>query len=183
MGPQDTVSAALDGAELDYRISQISVVVRDLRKTMETYHQILGWGPWNVFEHVPPLHHDTWVDGEQVEYTLLGAETYVGGEESGMNFELLQPLEGPSLWRRFLEEHGEGIYSIAVMFKTVEESMAAKQHFADHGMKVVNSARIGDHIEYYYVDSFPLLKLALESGSGHAIDFVKPLYEYPEPGA
>jgi Glyoxalase/Bleomycin resistance protein/Dioxygenase superfamily len=169
----------LDGAKLDYRITQISLVVRDLRKTMEQYHTILGWGPWNVFEHTPPAHHDTRVEGEPVHYTLLGAETYVGGEEHGMNFELLQPLEGPSLWQKFLDEKGEGIYSIAVMFKTREESEAAKQHFETHGMKVNMSARIGDHIEYYYVESEPILKLALESGSGHAIDFVNPLYVYP----
>jgi len=178
----DVTDAAtmLDGAKLDYRITQISLVVRDLRKTMEQYHALLGWGPWNVFEHVPPMHHDTRVDGESVHYTLLGAETYVGGEETGMNFELLQPLEGPSLWQKFLDEKGEGIYSIAVMFKTLEESEAAKRHFEAHGMPVNMAARIGDHIEYYYVNSEPVLKLALESGSGHAIDFVKPLYVYPE---
>lgn len=169
----------LDGADLDYRITQISVVVRDLRKTMEMYHRILKWGPWNVFQHEPPLHHDTSIHGEPVEYTLLGAETYVGPPESGMNFELLQPLEGPSLWRAFLDEKGEGIFSIAVMFKTREESDAAKRHFAEQGMRVINDAFIGDHIEYYYVDSEPILKVALESGSGHAIDFVKPLYVYP----
>lgn len=173
-------TAVLDGSKIDYRITQISLVVRDLRKTMEQYHRILGWGPWNVFEHVPPMHHDTRVSGESVHYTLLGAETYVGGDENGMNFELLQPLEGPSLWQTYLNEKGEGIYSIAVMFKTLEESEAAKRHFEAHGMPVNMAARIGDHIEYYYVDSEPILKLALESGSGHAIDFVKPLYVYPE---
>lgn len=171
----------LDGSGLNYEITQISLVVRDLHRTMTQYHQILGWGPWNVFEHIPPSHHDTQVEGESVDFTLLGAETYVGGEGSGMNFELLQPLEGPSLWQRFLDEKGEGIYSIAVMFKTPEESEAAKRHFERHGMPVNMAARIGDHIQYYYVDSEPVLKLALESGSGHAIDFVKPKYVYPEP--
>jgi methylmalonyl-CoA/ethylmalonyl-CoA epimerase len=171
--------ADLDGSKLDYQITQISLVVRDLQATMEQYHKLLGWGPWNVFEHVPPAHHDTRVNGEQVHYTLLGAETYVGDEATGMNFELLQPLEGPSLWQTFLEEKGEGIYSIAVMFKTMEESEAAKRHFERNGMAVNMAARIGDHIEYYYVDSQPVLKLALESGSGHAIDFVKPKYVYP----
>lgn len=177
----DLAGGALDGANLDYRISQISVVVRDLRATMEMYHKVLGWGPWNVFEHTPPVHHDTWVHGKQVEYTLLGAETYVGPQEVGMNFELLQPLEGPSLWREFLDDRGEGIFSVAVMFKTREESEAAKEHFTANGMPVINSARIGDHIEYYYVDSVPKLKVAFESGSGHAIDFVKPIYVYPTP--
>ncbi len=169
----------LDGSKLDYRITQISVVVRDLRATMEEYHRLLGWGPWNVFEHVPPTHHNTEVNGEAVHYTLLGAETYVGGEESGMNFELLQPLEGPSVWRTFLDEKGEGIYSIATMFKEQAEGDAAKAWFLQNGMPVVSKANIGDHIEYYYVDSEAKLKINLESGSGHAIDFVKPLYVYP----
>lgn len=66
---------ALDGANLDYRISQISVVVRDLRATMEQYHSILCWGLWNVFEHVPPVHHDKRLNGEAVHYTFLGAQT------------------------------------------------------------------------------------------------------------
>ena len=101
-------ASIFDGAKLDYRITQISLVVRDLRKTMEQYHTILGWGPWNVFEHVPPMHHDTRVEGEPVHYTLLGAETYVGGEETGMNFELLQPLEGPSLWQKYPRREGRG---------------------------------------------------------------------------
>ena len=178
-GAEDSPMTSLDGANLNYEITQISLVVRDLQATMEQYHKLFGWGPWNVFEHVPPSHHDTRVDGEHVHYTLLGAETYVGGEGAGMNFELLQPLEGPSLWRKFLDEKGEGMYSIAVMFKTVEESEAAKRHFEENGMKVNMAARIGDHIEYYYVESEPVLKLALESGSGHAIDFVKPKYVYP----
>lgn len=50
--PHEAV-AALDGAALDYRITQISLVVRDLRRTMEQYHRLLRWGPWNVFEHTP----------------------------------------------------------------------------------------------------------------------------------
>lgn len=173
--------SALDGADLDYRITQISLVVRDLRKTMETYHQLLRWGPWDVFEHTAPLHHDSRIGDQPVAFSMLGAETYVGDPGSGMNFELLQPLDGPSLWQQHLDTKGEGIYSIAVMFKTPEESEAAKRHFEAAGMPVTMAARIGDHIEYYYVDSEPKLKLALESGSGHAIDFVKPLYVYPEP--
>ena len=43
------------------------------------------------------------------------------------------------------------------MFKTPEESDAARRHFQAHGLNVNMSARIGDHIEYYYVDSEPLL--------------------------
>jgi methylmalonyl-CoA/ethylmalonyl-CoA epimerase len=160
---------------LTYEITQISLVVRDLENTMKAYHKVFGWGPWNVFEHKPPMHHDTELRGKKVHYTLLGAETMVGS----MNFELLQPIEGPSLWKEFLDKHGEGIASFAVMFKTREESEKAKAAFAELGINVIMRARIGDHIEYYYLDTEPMLKCSIESGSGHAVDFVKPKYVYP----
>ena len=43
MNIDPAATGKLNGANLDYRITQISVVVRDLRKTMEQYHTILGW--------------------------------------------------------------------------------------------------------------------------------------------
>ena len=44
-------------------------------------------------------------------------------------------------------------------------------------------ADIGDHIEYYYLDTEEQFGCLIESGSGHAIDFVKPAQVYPQPGA
>ena len=38
--------------------------------------------------------------------------------------------------------------------------------------------RIGDTIEFYYLDTAPIIKWVLESGSGHAIE-LKPSYIYP----
>ena len=56
------------------------------------------------------------------------------------------------------------------MFKTNEESEAIKQEFGQAGMGVTASGRIGDHIEWYYLDTEPGFKCVIESGSGHAID-------------
>ena len=44
-------------------------------------------------------------------------------------------------------------------------------------------ADIGDHIEYYYLDTEERFGCLIESGSGHAIDFVRPAQVYPHPGA
>ena len=38
--------------------------------------------------------------------------------------------------------------------------------------------RIGESIEFYYLDTAPIVKFILESGSGHAID-LEPTYVYP----
>ena len=71
---------------------------------MALYHRAFGWAPWQVFDHVPPVHHNTELRGQQVHYSLRGAEVYVGS----LNFELLQPLEGPNLWSEFIDRRGRG---------------------------------------------------------------------------
>ncbi|MCU1490913.1 MAG: hypothetical protein JWM85_2318 [Acidimicrobiaceae bacterium] len=155
-------------------ISQVAIVSRDLERTMENYTNLLGWGPWNVYRHEPPRLHHTEVNGEQVDYTMLGAETHVGD----LGFEILQPLEGPSIYKQWLDEHGEGLHHVAVMLHDFEESNELRRRFADSGMPVLMSGRIGENIEFFYLDTEPSLKIILESGSGHAID-LKPDYVYP----
>ena len=168
MSSTPTQTSGLGG--LHYHVTQVSLVVEDLQSTMENYQRAFGWLDWKVFDHVEPTHHGTELRGVPVPYSLRGAEVMVGG----LNFELLQPLDGPSLWKEHLAAHGEGIASIAVMFDTIEESEIVKAEFAELGIKVNMRAQIGDHIEYYYLDTQEQFGCPIESGSGHAIDFVSP---------
>ncbi len=147
-------------------ISQIAVVVRDLEASMKQYRELLGWGPWNVYEHLPPTLHSTHVRGDAVAFSMLGAETDV----DGIGFELVQPLTGPTIYQEFLDTHGEGVQHIAIMKHTQEESDQFKKRFESAGASVLMGGRIGDTIEFYYLDTTPTLKFVLESGSGHAID-------------
>ena len=110
-------------------ITQVAIVVHDIRDALEKYHRALGWGPWNVYEHKPPALHDTYLHGKPAEYSMIGAETHAGP----VVVELLQPLEGDSIYKEWLEEHGEGMHHIAVMRPTQEQSDETKQHFADAG--------------------------------------------------
>ena len=157
------------------KISQIGVVVRDLEATMKMYHELLGWGPWNIYEHKAPVMHDTHLHGESASYSMLCAETMV----NGMCFELIQPLEGDNIYSEWLEERGEGLHHIALMKHSAEESDAFKAEMAAKGAKMLMGGRIGETIEYYYLDSEPLLKVIVEGGTGHAID-LKPIRVYPE---
>ena len=155
-------------------ISQIAIVVKDIHAAMAAYHRALGWGPWNVYEHKPPALHHTHLRGEPTDYTMLGAETHVGP----IVVELLQPVDGPSIYKEWLERHGEGLHHIACMRHTQAESDEVKARFAALGAKVLMGGRIGETIEFYYLDTEPLLKVIIESGSGHAVDLV-PAYTYP----
>jgi catechol 2,3-dioxygenase-like lactoylglutathione lyase family enzyme len=155
-------------------ISQVACVVRDLDEALERYHRALGWGPWNIYEHAPPALHDTHYMGKPAEYSMLGAEVDTGS----IVFELLQPLDGPSIYKDWLETHGEGLHHVAVMRHTADESDALKAYYAGLGAAPLMGGRIGETIEFFYLDTEPMLKIIVESGSGHAID-LKPVRQYP----
>jgi methylmalonyl-CoA/ethylmalonyl-CoA epimerase len=155
-------------------ITQIAVVVADMESALRSYTENLGWGPWSVFDYKPPLLHDTVVRGEQVEYRMIGAETSV----DGLGFELIQPVTGPSIYQEFLDTHGEGVQHIACMKHSAQDSQTIKDHWRERGAEILMGGRIGESIEFYYLDTSPMLKFVLESGSGHAID-LEPTYYYP----
>ncbi len=89
-------------------MTQVAIVAKDLRKTIETYHRMLGWGPWNVYVLKPPRLHHTIVRGKSLHYTMQIAETHVGP----IGFEIIEPLEGPSIYKEFLEQKGEGLHHV-----------------------------------------------------------------------
>ncbi len=155
------------------RITQVAVVVKDLRKTMEAYHKTLGWGPWSVYEHKPPVLHHTTVHGKDVAYTMLGAEVHC----DPIDFEILEPLEGPSIYKEFLKEHGEGLHHVSVV-SPKEDVRVVLDDFKRRGIEVAMSGRLGDNIEFYYMDTEPMLKMVAETVSGHAIS-LKPSWTYP----
>jgi methylmalonyl-CoA/ethylmalonyl-CoA epimerase len=155
-------------------ISQIAIVVKDIDQALERYHRALGWGPWNVYEHKPPALHDTYLHGEPTDFTMIGAETHVGD----LVVELLQPEDGPSIYKEWLESRGEGLHHIAVMRPNPTESAETMRRFDEMGAGVLMEGRIGETIHFYYLDTEPLLKVIFESGTGHAVDLT-PVRVYP----
>jgi methylmalonyl-CoA/ethylmalonyl-CoA epimerase len=168
----------MEKPEHPYHISQIAVVVRDIDAAMKTYHEAFGWGPWNVYEHVPPKLHHQHLHGKPASYSMIGAECEI---QPGLVFELIQPLEGDSIYKEHLEKYGEGVQHIAMMQHNPAESDAFKKRFADAGHAVTMGGRIGDTIEFYYLDTMDLTHFVAESGSGHAIELT-PVRQYPPAG-
>jgi len=155
------------------RITQVAVVVKDLRKTMEAYYKVMGWGPWNVYEHKPPILHHTRLHGQPADYSMLGAEVHC----NPIDFEILQPMEGPSIYKEFLEEKGEGLHHVSVVNSTEDVDLALA-NFKKQGVEVSMEGRLGEGIRFYYMDTDPVLKMVAETVSGHAIS-MKPIYTYP----
>jgi hypothetical protein len=165
-----------EGPSGSLAITQLAIVVKDLRATMELYRRTLGWGPWEVYEFFsPPVLHDTVTRGVPTAFTVHLASTQVGP----INVELLQPVSGPSIFQEWLDSHGEGIHHIGGL-KAGSDADALHSEFASLGVRDLLSGSAGRDSHFFFLDSEPLLKFILESGSGDWSD-VPPTSIYPPP--
>jgi methylmalonyl-CoA/ethylmalonyl-CoA epimerase len=133
-------------------LTQVAVVVRDLEPAMEAYSRVLGWGHWRVYDFNELPHTDTTVRGEPVNYTMRTAVTNVGG----VDFELVEPGEGPSQYREFLAEKGEGLHPIMCQDDGGSDSVTAR--LVEHGVAPLMGGSVGDAgASYAYFDGGRLL--------------------------
>jgi catechol 2,3-dioxygenase-like lactoylglutathione lyase family enzyme len=89
-------------------IKQCALVVRDLDEAVARFAAELGIGPWTAYKLEPPLLKGMRKDGADVEFSLRHALAWQGE----MQFELVQPLAGPSIFAEHLERHGEGLHHV-----------------------------------------------------------------------
>lgn len=89
------------------QVKQVCVVVRDLDATIRNYWETAGIGPWAVW--VPKLTHMR-IRGVETPYSMKLALAWT----KDFMWEVVQPLEGPSIYREFLETRGEGLHHVLV---------------------------------------------------------------------
>jgi catechol 2,3-dioxygenase-like lactoylglutathione lyase family enzyme len=77
-----------------------------------------------------------------------------------MQIELIEPDAQSSVWRDYLNEHGEGVHHIAFR---IEDTDSTVQHLKGHGMEVLQQGLYADASGMYtYVDSEGILGVMLE---------------------
>jgi len=147
---------AMDKSETQFGgISQVAVVVRDLQKAVENYWKTLRIGPWSVYTFAPPTLMETEVRGRPLHYSMRLALTRAGPVE----IELIEPLEGPSVYEEFLAKKGEGLHHLGALVDNVSATLAA---FRKMGIDVLMSGKWGDVSEFYYMDTEPVLGIVYE---------------------
>lgn len=143
------------------RIVQSAMIVRDLQKSMEKYWGALGIGPWSVRTFSPETVKNFTVYGQPVKHSFkfLLAGTWVGNVE----LELIQPVQGPTIYEGFLKRKGEGFHHIKekVDDDHIEEIL---KEFKEKGIEVIQSGRYGDDV-FYYLDTEPVLGIIYEIGN------------------
>ncbi len=127
-------------------ISQVAFVVEDIEDGMDRFGAILGVTSWDLYRFEPPTLTDTTYRGEDHEYSMILALATVGDTM----LELIEPLEGESIYTEHLEEHGEGLHHVACF--AFEDTEAVVEAFEDAGMPVLQSGVYGE-VPYWYFDT------------------------------
>ena len=92
---------------------QICIVTRDLDACVRNYADRMGIGPWWVQEYAPPVLTDRHYRGGPGQFSMRLALAWTGD----LNWEIIEPLEGPSIYHEFLEEHGEGLQHVGFLLQ------------------------------------------------------------------
>lgn len=113
---------------------QIGAVVEDVDRAIKALSEIFGIGPFRVITWPPEDRTNIKREyrGEPGNFTARMAFTEMGPVE----LELIQPLEGESIWADFLETHGEGIHHIRFNVSDIDPVIARLE---DHGITVSQS--------------------------------------------
>ncbi len=142
--PQGPGVISLEGK----KIIQVGIVVNDVEKTARNYWEMFGLGPWTLIDFKPTdgtLHGISTVEDANVH--IKAALINLGN----LQFELLEPVHGPSTYREFLNTHGEGIHHLS--FGQVEEHDEVVSALEGKGIEIEASGVLGDALTFTYMAS------------------------------
>jgi methylmalonyl-CoA/ethylmalonyl-CoA epimerase len=135
-------------------ICQVGLIVSDIEKSIEAYSQVFNLPIPEVAITDPAEVANTKYKGNPTDARAKLAFFDMGQ----VSLELIEPVGGPSTWRDFLEEHGEGVHHIAFRIKGTEQVVA---FLKGKGIDVVQQGNYTGGM-YTYLDSEPVLGTILE---------------------
>jgi catechol 2,3-dioxygenase-like lactoylglutathione lyase family enzyme len=151
-----SVAKKTEGSLIDNKkMTQVGIIVEDIEKAAEAWSSFLG------MEEPPRM---SIAEGHESKPTMFNGNPSDAKAKlaffklDNITIELIEPLEGPSTWREFLEEKGPGIHHIAF---NVEDMAHSVHLFEEAGIQEVQHGGWGTG-EYAYMDGSGSLELIIE---------------------
>jgi hypothetical protein len=139
-------------------VAQICILVPELEEAVKTYWERFGVGPWHFYTYGKPLVKRMTRHGKPYEYKMKVALSYIGN----MRIELIEPLEGDTVYQEFIDEHGYGVHHLGVLTDNMPESLELAK---ECGLEMTqDGAGFGpdDDGHYAYLDTEKLLGTTIE---------------------
>ncbi|GHF67354.1 VOC family protein [Seohaeicola zhoushanensis] len=134
-------------------VKQVCVVVEDLDATIRGYWESAGIGPWAVWT---PALTDMRIRGREEAFSMKLALAWT----NGFMWEVVQPLEGPSIYREHLDRKGEGLHHALVQTSDAGFE-ATMEQCRQRGLPPLMEGTWGQ-TRFAYVDGEGPLKMILE---------------------
>ena len=155
---------------------QCALIVRDLDDAVRRWVEELGIGPWTGYRLGPERLKEMRYHGREGRFSFRHALAWQGD----VQFELIEPLEGESIFADHLEAHGEGMHHIG---KYVSDHAAGVELALAAGFVPLQSARgfgaEGDGaIAYFQTPGLPLIIELIEAPKVR----IEPEFVYPPVG-
>lgn len=137
-------------------VIQVGLVAEDITAMAQRYRDVLNLPEPNWVQTPGYDITETTFKGEPTEATAKLAFFDFGQAQ----LELIQPDHIPSVWRNYLNEKGDSAHHIAFR---VPDTQKVVDHFAKHGIGIVQQAYYGDRSGMYtYMDSEASLGVIFE---------------------
>jgi methylmalonyl-CoA/ethylmalonyl-CoA epimerase len=137
---------------------QVGVVVRDVDRTVAFMSDVFGIRSFRVMDWPPADRPNLkrFYRGKLSNYTSRMAWADLGPIE----LELIQPLEGESIFREYLENHGEGIHHLKFIVSEIESVI---EHLSEIGIEASQRGEgLRQGTEWVFFDTERLLGFGIE---------------------
>jgi methylmalonyl-CoA/ethylmalonyl-CoA epimerase len=141
----------------NWKFAHAALVVKDMDKAVKLF-EALDVGPFPPFLGGTGMSFSgKTVHGNPADYDM---DLRIGRSDlGGLTVELIQPLEGKSIYSEFLEEKGEGLHHIAFMVEDVDVEVAELEK---KGFEVIQTGAM-PNTKWAYLESVesggPLIEL------------------------
>jgi hypothetical protein len=157
-------------------ILQIGLVTLDYRRAIAGFLR-LGIGPWQVYTLGPDNVSDMTYRGRPSTHSMKICLATLGS----VDWEIIQPIDGPTIYHDFLAVHGEGVQHIAIRCPPMPWAEKIARLEA-HGFRVIQSGSWLGRQRYAYFETEAATGTTLEIFD-ELPDFVmpEPEEEWPSP--
>ena len=109
---------------------QVGFLVPDLEACIHSYIDLFGITGWQIYTYGPEILNHMVYRGNHTTYSSRIGLNYI----SGTRIELIQPLEGQTIFTEFIEKHGYGQHHLGIY---VDDMQAAIREAKEAGFEVI----------------------------------------------
>lgn len=129
----EAVSSSISKAFNSGSVDQVAFLVEDLKESIQMWSAALGLTDWKIYTYSQDNIQDPTYRGEVGKFKMRLA---LAG--TSPQIELIQPLEGPSIYHDWIAKHGYGMHHLGFFVSSVENTIEDLQK---DGIGIIQSGR------------------------------------------